>query len=544
MELRQYFGIILKWWWLMALSVIIAATSSFLVSRQATPIYETKTTIMVGRVTENPDPSSTDLYTGQALAFTYTQLATREPVLSGVVKKLGLNMSWRELQAQVTTNIISQSNLIEILVKDSDPERARLLADTIAQELINQGPAASNASEQQFIASQIEDLKVKIRDAQDEVKRLNQELDAANSAQQINSLHSQLDVLDGKISDWQKNYTSLVATLRGGPANSLTVLEPAYLPYSPISPNIPVNVVLSAAAGLLLAVAGIFLIEYLDDTIKSREDILRVTNFPALASIGTLEGSTLADKLIAERSPLSPLVEGFRALRLNIMFSSVDKPLHTIMVTSPMPGEGKSLVLANLAVVMAQAGQRVIVVDTDMRRPALHRIFNLPNTSGLSDAILNTETIIPSCLQKTSVENLLLLASGPLPPSPAEVLGSERMHAVIETLKSEADVVLFDSPPHLLFVDSSVLASRVDGIVLVNRASHTRSSEAARSAEELQRLHGNMLGVVLNRAATSQQGTYDYYRYYRPTRESLGARQMVNGLVRSIRRRENHLPGK
>jgi capsular exopolysaccharide synthesis family protein len=193
----------------------------------------------------------------------------------------------------------------------------------------------------------------------------------------------------------------------------------------------------------------------------------------------------------------------------------VDDPTRTLMVTSPGPTEGKSITLANLAVVLAQSGRKVVVVDTDLRRPVLHRAFDVAKSHGLSDVILTSNPGLEEHLQATAMDNLWVLPSGSLPPNPAELLGSERFKGLIEELKERADVILFDSPPVLAVTDAAVLSTRVDGVLLINEAGRTRRQEARQAVEELQRVGANLLGVVLNRLSRRNGGYYYYYYYYR-----------------------------
>lgn len=526
MELRQYFATIGKWFWLILLSVFIAAGASFFASKATTPLYRTKTTLMVGKITQKPDPNSADIYTGQQLAYTYTQLVRREPVLKGALQALGMPLNWEGLANQVSANIVPQTQLIEINVVDSDPRRAKALADAIAQQLIEQSPAGtSNASNEQvaFIQNQLKDLKAKTEAGQADLARLKQELDAANSARQIQDLQNQVSILDTKISDWQKTYSSLLVTLQGGDVNVLTVMEEASVPSLPISPNTRMNVLLAAVIGLLLAVAGVFVIEYLDDTVKSREDIERAVGTPPLGTIGFIEGENYADKLIVARQPMSPIVEAFRVLRMNLQFSELDAPTQTLMVTSPNPLEGKSLTTSNLAVVLAQSGLRVIIVDADLRRPVVHRIFDLPNRQGLSNAALSGNDSIEAFIQTPKIENLRVLTSGPSLPNPAQFLSSERMKEIIAELKSIADIVVFDSPPCLPVADSTILGTEVDGTILVLAAGRTRTSDARQAADLLRRVHINLIGAVLNRQL-SNLGQGSYYGYYNADEDQLQER--------------------
>ena len=515
MELRQYLSLVGKWAWLIVLSVVIAGGGSYLASRSATPLYRTKTTLMVGRATQNPDPNTADMYTGQQLAYTYTQLVRREPVLNGAIEGLDLQMSWEALSNRVSANIIAQTQLLEISVIDSDPYRAKVLADAIAQQLILQSPTGTSANTQEemaFIKSQLSELKNKVEDGQDEVNRLKQELDAANSASQIQNLQNQINVLETKISGWQSTYSQLLISLQGGDVNALTVIEEATVPSTPISPNVKMNVLLASVIGIILAVGGVFLIEYLDDTIKTLEDIERTTKLPALGAIARIEGKGYPEKLIALREPLAPSVELYRSLRTNIQYSSVNKNVRTFLMTGPGPSEGKSVCLANLGVVMAQSNLKVIVVDADLRRPVQHEIFGLANGTGLSDVILHPNSGVNEYLQTTEMDNLRVLTSGPLPPNPAELLGSERMKEIIEELKAEADIVLFDSPPSLVVADAVILSTRVDGVIMINDVGHTRFNEARRAAEEMRRVQANLLGVVLNRFSQERNGYYYYYQ--------------------------------
>jgi capsular exopolysaccharide synthesis family protein len=201
-------------------------------------------------------------------------------------------------------------------------------------------------------------------------------------------------------------------------------------------------------------------------------------------------------------------------MRTNLQFSSLDHPIRSMVVTSPNPVEGKSTTLANLGVVMAQAGKSVILVDSDLRRPTLHKIFQVPNKTGLTNVLLDDQLELDGHLQETGIENLRLLTSGPLPPNPSELLGSQRMAQFIELLKSKTDVVIFDTPPAIPVTDAAVLATQTDGVLLVADAGKTRRNAARRSVEVLQQVGANVLGAALNRLSPSRSGGYYYYYYY------------------------------
>ena len=206
-----------------------------------------------------------------------------------------------------------------------------------------------------------------------------------------------------------------------------------------------------------------------------------------------------ADHLITLSDPRSPMAEAYRTLRTNLMFSSLDHPLHTLLVTSPAQEAGQSLALANLAVTLAQAGRKTIVVDCDLRRPRLHEIFEVPGEPGLTSMILG-ETKKPP-LRAVGVDGLWLLPAGPLPPNPADLLGSKRMEEVITALKAKAEIILFGAPPVVAVTDAALLASKLDGAMLVLNAGHTRRDHAQRARELLEKINVRIVGAVLTNAA-------------------------------------------
>ena len=205
--------------------------------------------------------------------------------------------------------------------------------------------------------------------------------------------------------------------------------------------------------------------------------------------------------LITLTDPRSPAAEAYRTLRTNIDFSGLDRSIHALLVTSVAPVEGKSLTLANLAVAMAQGDKRTILVDADLRRPTLHTLFGLNNDKGLTSLFIDAKGPIEPAFKDVKVPNLQVLTSGPLPPNPAEVLGSQRMLDVIAALKQRADIILFDAPPVIAVPDAAVLGKRVDGVVLVVDAGQTRREHARRAKEQLEKLNIRIVGAVLNGAS-------------------------------------------
>jgi len=204
--------------------------------------------------------------------------------------------------------------------------------------------------------------------------------------------------------------------------------------------------------------------------------------------------------LITLTDPRSPAAEAYRTLRTNLTFAALDKPLETLIVTSAAPGEGKSTVLANLAITMAQGERRVVLVDADLRRPGLHEIFGVSNERGVTSTIVEQGALDDPPLVDVGLDNLQLLPSGPLPPNPADILGSRRMEQMIEALQARADVILFDAPPVVAVTDAAVLGTKVGGVLLVVSAGRTRREHVQRARDLLERVHVRLIGAVLDNA--------------------------------------------
>lgn len=218
----------------------------------------------------------------------------------------------------------------------------------------------------------------------------------------------------------------------------------------------------------------------------------------------------LERQLITIDNPRSPITEQYRTLRTNIEFSSVDQVYKTIIVTSSSPGEGKSTTVANLAVAFAQQKKKVLLVDADLRKPTVHYTFNLKNVRGLTN-VLTKQVVLTEAVQPTDVEHLSILTCGPIPPNPAELLGSSSMSQFIELAKTQFDVVLFDTPPILAVADAQILANKVDGSILVISSGTTEQDAAVKSKDLLESAKGKVLGAVLNKKKASDSQYYYYY---------------------------------
>ena len=288
------------------------------------------------------------------------------------------------------------------------------------------------------------------------------------------------------------------------------VIEQAVVPTSPVRPKKLQGILFSCLIGLFVGLCLALLQEFLDDRINTVEDADRTLGLPNLGRVPAL---TAADaRLLPQMRRMDPASDAYRILRTNIHFASVDKPAKTLVVTSSRPGEGKSTTATNLAFAMALDGKRVILVDSDMRRPSLHKLLDLPMVPGLTDVLLGEAAIDDVLLEHAEMPGLWAMSCGSLPPNPSELLGSRRFRAVVNDLQERSDIVIFDSPPVLAAADSQILASQMDGVVLVIEAGETRKAEARQTVSILRQAHAKILGLVYNKASLMTGAGY-YYNY-------------------------------
>jgi capsular exopolysaccharide synthesis family protein len=253
-------------------------------------------------------------------------------------------------------------------------------------------------------------------------------------------------------------------------------------------------------------------VEYFDDTLKDKEDVEHVLGLPTLGTVARHPGArATAPSIIALDDPFAPVTEAYRVARINIQFSTVVRGRSkTLLVTSAAPGEGKTTTAANLGVVMAQAGRKVVLVDADLRRPSLHRVFGIANQQGLTTLLLDDALAAETALVETRVRGLFVLPSGPLPPNRAELLGSERMRTRLEQLTEIADAVILDSPPILAVADTHALGTLASGVILVADSERTRSDLVRRGKEALEQVGLRLYGVILNKTSARRAPAYAY----------------------------------
>jgi polysaccharide biosynthesis transport protein len=400
---------------------------------------------------------------------------------------------------EVSARAVPQTDVIAIRATSTKKAEAARVANAYAQAYID-------VRREQAVS----ELLSAVQQVQGKVSDIQKQIDQTTDEAQKGRLRDQQSAFNEKLDQLQVD-----SALKQGGAELAT---PAKVPTSPFSPKPVRSSLLAFAVALFLGVGLAFLVEYLDDSIKGKDDLERAS--PGLEALGLIPAVTSwkereEARVVSITDPSSPPAEAYRTLRTAVQFLGLDREVRSIQLTSANAQEGKSTTLANLGVAFARAGKRVVLVCCDLRRPRIHEFFGLSNEKGLTSVLLG-ELELNAALQPTSVDRLVVLASGPLPPNPSELLSSRRVHAVLTALKQDGYMVLVDSPPVLPVTDGMVLSKRVDGTLLVCVAGETTRKEVARAVELLHQVDAPLLGAVLN--GVTDEGAYGYaYQYYRST---------------------------
>ena len=300
--------------------------------------------------------------------------------------------------------------------------------------------------------------------------------------------------------------------------SNINIVDPAAVPRSPIKPNKKLNIILGAIVGLGMGIGLVFFLEYLDNTIKSPEDVEDYLEIPLLGVLSNVKisfgGKSAPSELIAHEMPRSVFAEAVRSIRTSVMFSIIDTSRKLIMVTSATQGEGKTFLASNLASTIAQAGKNTLLVDTDLRKPRVNKVFSVEKNPGLCNYLIG-EIELESIIKSTQVPNLSVVTCGNIPPNPSEIMQSAVMGKFCDTVRERFDIVIFDTPPSMTVTDAIVLSGIVDGVIITIKASSTVKNTIKRCISQIKTNKGEMLGAVVNSVDISRGGYYyHYYAHY------------------------------
>ncbi len=443
------------------------------------------------------------------------KLATSSEVLDSPILAMGNASAFDALRAQYYT----EQNRFDEIAREVGPKtieyaKAKTRVESLRQTLEGEAKRVVGAAENEFQAA----LKFE-RDMGSEVERYKKEaLELGPKTVAYNALHRARKSAEDKYNILVNRLSTseMSGRLNKSVDTNVRPLDSAQLPTTPVSPNVRVNITLAASLALVFGFGFVFLIVFLDRSIKSAEDAQNSAGAAVLGIVPVADvvaaASPRGRDLYVFDHPKSQVAEACRSLRTNLMFSGADRKFKTLVVSSANPREGKTTLVLYLGTTMAQSGQRVLLVDSDMRRPRLHVPTGIPKGIGLSNLIVGDESY-DTAIKSTEVPNLFVLPCGPLPPNPAELLMSKRFDTVLAELSSRFDMVIFDSPPLGAVTDAVVLSRQTDGLVLVVHASKTLRDEVKRAARQIRDVNGQIIGVILNQLDAKDR-RYGYYNYY------------------------------
>ncbi len=524
-DLRKYLSLFWNWAWLILLAALIAGVAAYFISSRMTPVYEASTTVLVNEAPANKTTDYNSVLMSQKLTNTYSELMTTDNVLSIVSNQLGLSYPLEDLKDMITVTTVQDTQLMTVTVETESPPLSANIANAVATVFAGY---IQDIQTQRFAQSK-NTLEKQMAESEAQIESFQAQADNATTLADKNSYEEKVTQYREIYMGAQQSYEQIRLS-EAQSVSSIVQVEPATIDPKPVKPKVFRNSMIAAVIGFLLAAGVIFIREALDDTIKSPEDITNKFKLPVLGVINHFKSDE--ETLITVTEPRSPTAEAYRTLRTNVSYSSVDKPLHRIMVTSTEPQEGKTTTICNLGVVLAQNGQRVILTDCDLRRPSVHTFWGLTNHQGLTTLFSQPGDILKDMLQPTNIDNLKVLTTGLLPPNPSELIGSQKMQQILGAMSEIADIVLVDTPPTLAVTDAAVLAPTLDGVLLVVRPGKTRTSGLRQTIMQFQQVNAHILGVVLNNV--DLQGKpyayrYHYYSNYSAYQSYYGKKEKVKG---------------
>lgn len=500
------------------------------------PVYRATTTLLI-------DPESPNVLTTTGMVelesqnyFSYkeyyqsqAELLTSYTLVKKVFNEFGLEEQFEYFDAKepikkflktIKVEPVRDTRLLKLNVDNKDPELAAKIANRMANLYVMRNlyyisrTELTNLLKNEYLKleSRVSEYAKVYKEGHPEMIKVKNEM--AELVAKIEKEKKSVYDYDN-IEDYLKPEAQ--HQLAGFKANNISVQDSAEIPVVPIKPKRALNIVLAVVIGIMGGIGMAFFSEYLDDTAKSIEDVEEIAPWPFLGSVPRMKGrgkrAELEKDVRVQRLPRDPVSESYRSIRTSILFSSTEeRPLRSVVVTSPGPQEGKTTTLCNLGISIAQNGSKALLVDADMRKPRLHEIFNIENKNGLSDFLCGRIEFVSS-VKATDIEGLSITNGGTHPPNPSELLSSQKMKYFIQEAERKFDFLLFDSPPVGMLTDAMIFSSMVDGMIMVIESSKTSKRTLARIYKLINSAGVRVVGIVLNKI--SIHGDDYYHRYYR-----------------------------
>jgi capsular exopolysaccharide synthesis family protein len=499
MTLRDYASVVWRRKWIVILPMVLTTLVAVALSAAQTPMYRASAQVLVKTPATAYSLGSTGDVLSPRLVENELQAAKGSELIGELRGVIGGEPS-------LSVSVSEGSDVFTFTATSSDPELAAAAANTYATSYIERQRTILLDEYAARVAVLTEQLAAIERG----------EVDSTRQA------------------DYEFELEDLAVSIELAKTSGSTLIDEATPPSTPYEPNTMRTATLALVVGLLIGLGAAFLLDYLDTSVRDEDDLVRATGLPNLATIPHLPTKKTSGGevpyLVTREHPHSPAAEAFRHLQTAIKFLSLERSLHTVLVTSPRPGEGKTTTATNLAITAARSGQRVMLIDCDLRKPQAHLFFELPNELGFTSVLLGEATMRDAAQLVSDAEKLAVITSGPIPPNASELLAGDRTKASFEVLRASVDLIIVDSPPVLPVSDPVILASLVDGVIVVASAGSTDRRQLARAIDRLQQIDAPLLGTVLNRFDPVEQADYTY-GYTAPTAAPSEV-SPVNGMVR------------
>jgi tyrosine-protein kinase len=537
LELKDYINVLINRRWLIVGTVAVVLAITLIFTFLQAPVYQSQVEILseVSSASESVLGSffTAALFDPDRYIQTQTEIIKTDTMAQAVADSLQLKYEENarlqqegeevyipdeiptasELASMVDVQQKERTNIFDIVVNNTDRMLARDVAQTYAEEYI--------ASRQLAAIRQISEARRevwnRIQEVEDEIGQ------AVEQAKQYTAGNVPTEVLNEAqraVNLWVSLYEKYI-TLRIAESleqRGLEIVQPAK-PGAKTSPRPTRNAVLAVFLGLILGVGLAFLVEYLDDTLHTREDFEKHYDTSIIGEIPHIEAENLPQNhIIYFEMPQHPAVEGYRTLRTNLQFLNLDGKTRTILFTSAGPEEGKSTVMVNLGAALSEMGKKVLLIEADLRKPVLDKYFKVSPGKGIS-GVLSGNVSLEEAVQPTGYNNLYVMVAGVKPPNPAELVASEAMRSVLDNVRQFADFVLIDSPPVLAASDAMALAPMMDGVIIMASYAKAVRDDARRTTELMRKVDARILGLVINNIASSTRYGYYHYYYYHPQLE-------------------------
>lgn len=530
MTFGQYWMMFVRRWPLVLLCLLLMSVGALVVSLFMAPVYRSAVLLQVAIHSGNNQSDINDLLASNQLVQTESQLAVSDPIVQEVASHYA-GLTAAQLSKMVSSSVKLNTQLFELTVMDTDAHRAARLANDLARTFISH---QERARQQENQASQ-QQLQQEITATLRQIDVVKGQRASAAAKGQIDNSAEQLTTLEQHYNQWQSALAQLELS-EAQRSGFLLIVQPAQVASAPVQPDIALNTAAGSIVGLLFGFSLILLLAHVDQHVHSSEELQQLLSWPVLA----LTYLERIDEALIYPAGNTANGEAYRILRSSIGFAGVDKPLRYLMVTSALPQEGKTTVAANLAIFMALAGKRTLLIDADLLCPTLHEKFALPaDKPGLSNAILacsmpdfqaQPQRVFHSVVDPRSISldvyihpagipNLRVMSSGPLPPNPAELLESRAMHRFFQALDScDAEVIIFDTSPLLGFSASVVLSAKVDGTIVVADLNRVCKPQLHQMRSRFLQAGSRVIGCVVNKYPRhASQLPYSLYARYRST---------------------------